>query len=75
MPQIHFYVPKDLAYKINERAAASGMSISRYVAQLVKRDLTSGWPEGYFDEGAGGWKGATLERPDQGEPEPRDQLH
>lgn len=74
MPQIHFYVPRDLASKISDRATASGMSTSRYVAELVKRDLSAGWPEGYFEEVAGGWKGEDLERPGQGTLETRDDL-
>jgi hypothetical protein len=74
MPQIHFYVPRDLASKINDKATESGMSTSRYVAEIVKRDLASDWPEGFFDEVAGGWQGKPLERPDQGSVESRDEL-
>ncbi len=74
MPQIHFYVPRELASKINDRAIESGMSTSRYVAEIVKRDLDSSWPEGFFEEVAGGWQGGPLERSDQGEPESRDLL-
>ena len=43
MSRIHFYVPRDLASKINDRAIKSGMSTSRYVAEIVKRDLASNW--------------------------------
>ena len=74
MPQIHFYVPRDLASKINDKAIESGMSTSRYVAEIVKRDLASNWPEGFFEEVAGGWQGEALDRPDQGEIESRDPL-
>ena len=74
MPRIHFYVPRDLASKINDRAIKSGMSTSRYVAEIVKRDLASNWPEGFFEEVAGGWQGEALDRPDQDEIESRDPL-
>lgn len=74
MPQIHFYVPKDLASRISDRAHSAGMSTSKYVAELVKRDLSAGWPEGFFEEVVGGWKGEPLERPAQGQAETREPL-
>lgn len=74
MPQIHFYVSKDLASKIRDSASASGISVSQYVAGVVKGSLTADWPEGFFEEVAGGWKGEPLERPPQGELEERDSL-
>ena len=43
------------------------MSLSQYVAELVKRELGMEWPEGFFDEVVGGWHGEPLERPPQGQ--------
>jgi hypothetical protein len=74
MPQIHFYVSKDLASKIKDSANASGVSVSQYVAGVVKENLTADWPEGFFDEVAGGWKGEPIERPPQEKLEERDSL-
>lgn len=72
MAQLHCYVPEEIARQAQHRAAQSGLSLSRYLAELVKRDATSaaGWPEGYFDL-FGKWEGAPLERPPQGEFEER----
>ncbi|MGA8148081.1 MAG: hypothetical protein WB870_10970 [Gallionellaceae bacterium] len=66
MAQLHCYVPEELAQQAQRRARQSGLSLSRYLAELVKRDAgsTAGWPEGYFDI-FGKWEGAPLERPPQ----------
>lgn len=66
MTQLHCYVPEEIAQRAQRRAEQSGLSLSRYLAELVKRDaqVSSGWPEGYFDL-FGKWEGAPLERPQQ----------
>jgi hypothetical protein len=74
MPQVHFYVPERLASRIRDRANAAGLSVSRYVAEVVKTELASDWPTGFFDEVAGGWQGLPLERQPQGTPDSRDTL-
>jgi hypothetical protein len=71
VPQLHFYVPRELAERIQEEAFAAQKSVSSYLADLVKREMSSEWPEGFFDEVAGGWQGETLQRPPQGESEQR----
>jgi len=74
MTQLHFYVPEDIATEIKRRAEARGMTTSRFVAELVTREMSSGWPPGFFEEVAGGWKGEPLERPEQLPAEERDEL-
>ena len=74
MPQLHVYVPKNLAEEVRRRAEALGISISRYLGQSVRREVGGEWPEGWFDDVVGGWKGAPLERPAQGRVETRDTL-
>jgi hypothetical protein len=66
MAQLHCYVPEEVARQAQLKAAQSGLSLSRYVAELVKRDAvaSAGWPEGYFDL-FGKWEGAPLECPSQ----------
>ena len=66
MAQLHCYVPNDVAEKAQLRAAEAGLSLSRYLAELVKRDADAsvGWPEGYFDI-FGQWEGESFERPPQ----------
>jgi hypothetical protein len=62
MPQLHLYVPEELALEIARRAEALGMSISRFLAEVVRRDIGSAWPEGHFEDVVGGWRGEPLER-------------
>jgi len=66
MTQLHCYVPEDIAQQAQRRAEQSGLSLSRYLAELVKRDagVSASWPEGYFDL-FGKWEGEPLERPPQ----------
>lgn len=65
MPQLHLYLPRDLADRVRRVAEAADMPVSRYLAELVKRELGSEWPAGYFEEVVGGWVGDPPERPDQ----------
>jgi hypothetical protein len=64
MPQLHCYVPKELAAEIERRARARGTSVSGYLTEVIRREVGAGWPEGYFEKVIGGWKGE-LERPPQ----------
>lgn len=75
MAQLHCYVPEEIAQQAQRKAAQSGLSLSRYLAELVKRDTGASavWPEGYFDL-FGRWEGAPLERPPQGMQEEREPL-
>jgi hypothetical protein len=47
------------------------MSISRYVADLVKRDIVQGWPEDYLERISGAAEGATFRYEPSGQPEER----
>jgi len=72
MAQLHCYVPEEVAQQAQRRAEQAGLSLSRYLAELVKRDAanSTGWPEGYFDLFVP-IEGAELVRPPQGEFEER----
>jgi hypothetical protein len=73
MAQMHFYVPDDFARLIRQRARQANMPVSRYLVQLIRNELGSGWPEDYFDKVYGGWQGAEAPRTRPGETEdPRD---
>ncbi len=74
MPQLHFYVPEDIAKQLRARARAAGMSVSRFLATVVGGHTKRGWPPGYFEEVVGGWRGKPLRRPPQGKPEGREAL-
>ena len=74
MPQLHLYVSDEVAEAAKSRAKAAGKSLSSYLADLVVNEVAGEWPEGFFEEVVGGWKGEPLERPKQGRPERRDRL-
>jgi hypothetical protein len=74
MPQLHLYVPDDVAETAKARAKAAGKSLSSYLADLVVAEVAGDWPEGFFERVVGGWKGEPLERPDQGQLEEREPL-
>jgi len=70
MAQIHCYLPDDLAAQLGKKH----LSVSKYLAGLVKRDISSGWPAGYFEQVFGGWEGEVLERAEQGDYEQRERF-
>lgn len=72
MPQLHTYVPKNLSARVAARAKARGLPVSRYLADLIRRDVDLGWPDGFFERVAGGWKGTALSRAPQGRLEDRE---
>lgn len=74
MPQLHLYVPKKVAALVRHRAHSRGQTVSRYLAEIVRRETAAGWPEGFFDHVVGGWRGARLRRPPAKRPERRDSL-
>ena len=66
MPQLHFYVPEAVATWLRRQAQNSGVSVSRYLADLVKREVQTEWPERFFEEVAGGWRGERFTAPGAG---------
>lgn len=74
MPQLHLYIPDKVADEVKRRAQASGLSTSRYLAEIIKREVSSGWPEDFFADIVGGWQGEPLERAPQGHQDGRDFL-
>jgi hypothetical protein len=38
MTQLHCYVPEEIVRQAQRRATQSGLTLSRYLADLVKRD-------------------------------------
>ena len=70
MPQLHCYLKQELADQLQEKALQANLSVSKYLALLVEKEVQTQWPEGYF-ELFGSWKGDALERSPQGEYENR----
>ena len=74
MPQLHCYVKEELAEKLQVKAEQAHLSVSKYLALLVEKEVETQWPEGYF-ELFGTWQGEPLERPAQGEYETRESFN
>ena len=74
MPQLHLYVEDQVAGLVRLRARARKMTVSGYLADLVRREVSSGWPAGFFDEVVGAWVGKRLRRRGQGRFEKRGKL-
>jgi len=55
MAQLHFYIPDSIADKIKIKAEHAHLSISKYIAELAKREVTNEWPKGYFKK-PGTWE-------------------
>jgi hypothetical protein len=74
MPQLHLYVPDEVASLVRQRARARKMTVSGYLADLVRREVATGWPANFFDEVVGRWSGKPLRRAPQGRSEVRERL-
>ena len=70
---MHLYVPEPLAQTIRRRAEERGLSVSRYLADLVRREVSDDWEESFFEDVVGCWVG-DLERPEPLEWTPREEL-
>jgi hypothetical protein len=59
MAQLNFYVPDDVEDQVRRAAKRRGLSISAYLAELVKERVGDGseWPVDFFDKTLGGWQG------------------
>ena len=64
MAQLHFYLPDAVAEKIKAKAEKAHLSVSKYMAELAKREVETQWPDDYF-ELFGMWHGEDLQRPEQ----------
>jgi len=72
MRELRLYVSDDVAERIEAGARARNQSASHYLAELVTRDVAAMWPDGFFDEVVGGWRGEALARSPQSEYEVRE---
>ena len=64
MSQLHFYVPDEIEAQIRIKAKQANLSLSKYLAELVKRETgaKNQWPPGYF-ELFDAWQGEPQTRP------------
>ena len=74
MPQLHLYVPDTTAELLKRRAEERGLTLSKYLAELVRQEVDDEeWPEGFFEDVLGAWEGE-LRRSPQGLYEEREDL-
>ena len=74
MAQLHCYLPDEIASRLQEKARMSHMSVSKYLAFLVRKELDNQWPEEFF-ELCGAWRGQALTRPEHGVYEDRGEMN
>jgi len=65
MPRLHLSVSDEIADTLKARAKTAGKSLSSYLADLVVQEVAGEWPDGFFENVVGGWKGEPLHRPKQ----------
>lgn len=70
---MHLYVPDTIAQIIRRQAKERGLPVSKYLAEIVRREISDSWEDSFFEEVVGGWIGK-LERPVELELTPRDEL-
>jgi hypothetical protein len=70
MAQLHFYIPDPIAEKLKLKAEQAHLSVSKYIAEIAKREVENKWPDNYF-ELFGNWQGEELKRAEQGTSEER----
>ena len=74
MPQMHLYLPQALADEVRRRAEIQGVSVSAFLAEVVRAEINESWPPGYLEEVIGCMQSSPIERGDQGQFEIRETL-
>ncbi|MDL2263998.1 hypothetical protein LJC31_05040 [Synergistaceae bacterium OttesenSCG-928-I11] len=64
MPQLSLYIDQETLTDIEREAKSRDMSISRFVADILRKNISPGWPDGY-----GALFGAIAEDASFAEPE------
>jgi hypothetical protein len=65
MPQLHFSVDDDTAKLLSRHARKRGLSLSRYLAELVSAQVASEWPRGYLRDVVGSCAKSGLTEPEE----------
>ena len=64
MPQLHFSVDEETARRLSEEAKRRGLSLSRYLASLVRGTQAGEWPSGYLKRVVGSFRSDPLRVPE-----------
>jgi hypothetical protein len=65
MAQLHLYLPDKVAERVREQARSRGLSVSAYLGEVVRSQITDEWPKDFFSKVVGGWEGKPLQRAEQ----------
>lgn len=49
MAQLSLYLEEETMDLLRKKAVLANVSLSKYVAKLIRSDVSSGWPMGYWD--------------------------
>jgi hypothetical protein len=64
VPQVSLYLDVDTMALVQKRAEVERRSLSSYVAELIREDVSDAWPAGYWSL-YGSVSDDSFERPDQ----------
>ena len=65
MPQLYFSVDKETAAELTRQAANEHVSLSRYLARVLKREIRGAWPGSYLSDVVGSCASDPLHEPDE----------
>ncbi len=71
---MHLRLSDELAEEVRKRANSRSMSVSAYLAELVRSQVMDPWPEDFFSKVVGGWAGEPLARSEQPRLERREEF-
>ena len=74
MPQLHFSTDWETARYLSEQAQARGLTLSKYLAELVRSQVPDMWPAGCLDDVIGSCVAAPLVEPEDLPAEPVEAL-
>ena len=63
MTSLQIESPDEVAVEVRRLAEDRGLTLSRFVTEIVEREVGKGWPKGFFEEVVGAWRGEDIERP------------
>lgn len=64
MPQLHFSLDPETATRLRQRAEQAGVPLSRYLADLARREVSETWSPGWLAAVVGSCAESPLAVPD-----------
>jgi hypothetical protein len=58
--QLNLYVPDELAARLKAEARQAKLPLSSYIVGQLTKQFADDWPEGYFENVLGFWKGEDI---------------